>query len=222
MVDADLKIAETDLVRSRQELADGDDDHHPDRPGEEEDQAGEEDGDQEQEFHEFSRGPRRLLLLEGEGQGDQKRGAAEIVGDGQGLEGIPADPLPLGPEGGLLTAQPVIDLAVKKLGEEAGIEELAPARGQEPGVPVEVDVVGQGGADPEDQVFRRGGKARRIFRLDVDEVLQDAPGETRVAGGFLDETVGEDPVEEVPGEEREKEQRDQGDRKKGRINPVGE
>ena len=91
--------------------------------------------------------------------------------------------------GAFSTARPVVDRAVRQVRQKPRVEELAPARRQELGVPVKVDVVGQGRRDPEDQVLGRGRQARPAPVLEVDEVLHDAPGEAGVEGGFLDETV---------------------------------
>ena len=139
-----------------EQLPDGRDDHRADPAGQGDD-GQEEDGREDQgELEELPRRRGDLLALEGEGERDHQPRAEPGVGDGQGPEGELPDALVLGVEGIVFELDAVIDLAVEKVGEHPGVEELAPAGGDEPALAVEVDVVRDRRADPEHQVLGRG------------------------------------------------------------------
>ena len=222
VLDADLEIAQTDLPRPGEELAHGDDEQALDAAGEEDDQDEEE-------------GPRRTRSLmiswvalfscsfsKGKGERDEELGALGPGGHGQRLERVAAEPRPLDEEWPALVDEGLIGLPVEDLRQEAAVEELAPARGDEHAVCIEDDVVRQGRADPEGQVLRGGQVGRQLDALDDEEGLDQALGVARVDGGVLDETLREEAVEEVPREDGEEEHGHDGHGQEGGVDAVRE
>ena len=128
VLDGHLEVAQADLAGPGQELADGNDDHALDAAGEDDDEDDEEGREDDEELDDLLRGLVQLLPLEGEGQGDEERRVLGLVGDGQGLEGIAAEPRPLDEEGLAVIDQGLVGLPVEDLREQPAREELAPAR----------------------------------------------------------------------------------------------
>ncbi len=79
---------------------------------------------------------------------------AEEIRNGQSLEGVVSDLLSLSEQGSVLVANLVIDFSVDELREKPGIEKFTPAGGDELSFLVEINVVGDSGAYPEDDIFR--------------------------------------------------------------------
>ncbi len=117
---------------------------------------------------------------------------------------------------------PVLGFAVEKLRQEARLEQLLPAGGHKAASPVEVDVVGRGLGDPQDEIIGRRLGLRIFLPLEEEEIVDDVPGEGRLDFRLADKLLGEDPLEKTRGKESEEEKRNQGDGGEGDINAVGE
>ncbi|OQB52352.1 MAG: hypothetical protein BWX98_02494 [Candidatus Aminicenantes bacterium ADurb.Bin147] len=220
--DFEFEVAQGRLPRSGQQAADGGDDHRPDPPGEDQDGADEENPDENEKFEQLPSGRRDLLLFKGEGQRQEQRGIHGRVGNRQRLVGKGSQLLGLGVIGMVFEGDPVLGFAVEKLRQEARLEQLLPAGGHKAASPVEVDVVGRGLGDPQDEIIGRRLGLRIFLPLEEEEIVDDVPGEGRLDFRLADKLLGEDPLEKTRGKESEEEKRNQGDGGEGDINAVGE